>query len=231
MSITITEAELLGMPEGLLLELRSYLNSVRGGGNPSVRWTQSAADLGFAAQYPGSPVAEENTNHWSFGGHGLTISETPPGQTPAGLRIEQTLDDGIGRAYVAVKWRLNSQLRNIVDLALAHGYDKLWQINHPQEAYFEDNSKFDIGVKYISFSRSHTNRWVFAVDVSNSKPPDVRVVVFEKQQRGLVERVLGKALPKNEPARPGRWKEELYGGRNILVHPSDLEKILEGVNQ
>jgi hypothetical protein len=231
MSITITETELLGMPESLLLELRSYLNSVRAQGNPSVRWTQSATDLGVATNDPGSPVAEENTNHWRFDEHGLTISETLPDQHPAGLRIDQTLDDGIGRPYIAVKWCLNSQLRNIVDLALVHGFDKLWQINHPQEAYYEDNSKFDIGVKYISFSRSHTDRWFFAVDVSNSKPPDVRVVVFEKQQRGLVERVLGKALPKNEPARPGRWKEELYGGRNILVHPSDLEKILEGVNQ
>jgi hypothetical protein len=231
MSITISEAELLGMPEGLLLELRSYLNSARGGQNPGAHRTQSEAGLGVVGYDPDSPAAEEKPDHWSFDGHHLTISETPPDQSPAGLRIEQALEDGIGRAYVAVQWRLNSQLRKIVDLALDREFDKLWQINHPQESYFEGNYKFDIGVKYIAFSRSHTDRWVFAVDVGNSKPPDVRAVVFEKQHRDLIESVLGKAMPRNEPARPGGWKWEPGGGRNILVDPSDVEKILEEMNQ
>ncbi len=111
-------------------------------------------------------------------------------------------------------------------MALEYGFNKLWQTNHPQEAYLEGGSKFDTGVKYISFSRAHGDRWDFAVDVGNSKPPDVRTVVFEKQHRKTIEPVLGKALEPDEPARPGRWKWERGGGVNILVDPSDVQKIL-----
>jgi len=231
MSITITEAELLGMPEALLLELRSYLNNVRGGEFPGAHRARPEAGPGVAEHGTASPAAEDGLKRWRFDEHGLTISETPPGQFPAGLRIEQALEDGAGRAYIALQWRLNSQLKEIVDLALGHGFDKLWRINHPREAYFEGNYKFETGVRHIAFSRSHAERWVFAVDVVNSKPPDVRAVVFEKHHRGTIERVLGKELPPNEPARPGGWKWESGGGRNILVDPSDLEKILEETNQ
>ena len=203
MSLTISEAELLGMPEELLLELRSYLQSMRGIGNPpgvraeptesripvsipNIHRAGVEVGLAVAGHEPDSPVAEEELGPWSFDGHHLTISETPPGQSPAGLRIEQALGDCGECAYVAVHWRLNLQLKNIVELALEYGFDKLWQINHPQEAYLEGRPKFGIGVKYISFSRAHGDRWVFAVDVGNSKPPDVRAVVFEKKHQDLI---------------------------------------------
>ena len=231
MSITISEAELLGMPEHLLLELRSYLNSVRGSQTPGALRAQSDAGMSVERHGPDLRAAEDGPERWRFDDHGLTISETPPGQFPAGLRIEQALEDGAGRAYIALRWRLNSQLKEIVDLALGHGFYKLWQINHPRDSYFEGNYKFDIGVKYISFSRSHADRWDFVVDVVNSKPPDVRAVVFEKHHRGTIEGVLGKVLPPNEPARPGVCKWESGGGKNILVDPSDLVKILEKINQ
>ena len=67
---------------------------------------------------------------------------------------------------------------------------------------------------------------LLAVDVGNSKPPDVLAVVFEKGHRKKIESILGKKLAEDEPARPGRWKKEIGGGQNILVDPSDLEKIL-----
>jgi len=231
MSITISEAELLGMPEHLLLDLRSYLNNVRGSQTPGALRAQSDAGMSVERHGPDLQAAEDGPERWRFDDHGLTISETPPGQFPAGLRIEQALEDGAGRAYIALQWRLNSQLKEIVDLALGHGFDKLWRINHPREAHFENNHKYKTGVRHIAFSRSHTERWVFAVDVVNSKPPDVRAVVFEKHHQGTIEGVLGKELPRNEPARPGGWKGELGGGKNILVDPSDLVKILEKVNQ
>ena len=235
MSIIISEAELLGMPEKLLLELRSYLKSVR---RVEIQKAQPAETEAVSPVTPDgvdSQTADKGPEPWNFPEHRLRITETLDNDMSDGLlhglRIEQELEGGSGRAYIASQWRLNNQLREIVDLALNHGFDKLWREGHPRDAYVEGNHKYKYGVKHIAFSRSHTDRWVFAVDVSNSKPPDVRAVVFEKQHQKLVEVVLGKGLPRAEPAQPGRWKWEAGGGKNILVDPPDVEKILKELNR
>ena len=64
-------------------------------------------------------------------------------------------------------------------------------------------------------------------------PPNVNVLTFQRtENEEYIKKIFGtEPLDKDEPLRPGQWKRELRGGRNLFVHPDDLETILTKIKE
>jgi hypothetical protein len=127
----------------------------------------------------------------------LTLAEVP-----AGVQVTQH-----GRAYLARRWRLTSDVRLVIESALDHGLTHVWQQGHPSG----DDSH------HISFSFSHdASSWVFVIG-SEARPPGLRCVTFHKR---LKEYFKSSGLG-------WVWSWETAGGKNILVEPRDLDSVLD----
>lgn len=118
------------------------------------------------------------------------------------LAIEQD-----GRFYAARRWKLTSEVENLVRTAIAHGFTKVWQDGRPRG---QESS-------HISFSRSHRrNSWVFSIGLE-AGPPALSRVTFNKRFQETFVRI------------GVDWTRQKHGGHNIFIALADFEKALKGV--
>lgn len=246
MAITITENELLEMPSQLLIELQTFLRTVRSKSSQETGLedesvgsflsrprthassgiatpTDEGVDLSAAMQTDSVPALQDGDT-WGPTADLKFTEQLTTGGTHYGLKVEQD-----GQNYLARRWRLTPKLKRIVNLALKYGFSKVWREGHPHAAFLTGGPKYRFGTHHIAFSRDHVERWVFAIDI-NAKPPDIDVVVFQKRKIQILEQVLERKLDPGEAMQPGKWKKEKGGGKNYFVHPSDVEIILEALN-
>lgn len=119
------------------------------------------------------------------------------------LTIEQD-----GRHYAARRWKLTSEVENLVRTAVAHGFNKLWQDGRPQGA---ESS-------YISFSRTHDKHsWIFSIGLE-AGPPALSRVTFNKRFETIFDDV------------GVDWIRQKHGGRNLLIALQDFEKVLKAIH-
>ena len=235
MSIVITELELLNMPEDLLRDLRTYLKEQRTSEKLVPENTQNVSIAPYENIGNSDVSSIRNSEVWEFAEHNIRISEITRKDElnglPKGIEIQQGSEEGESHHYIANKWLLSEELRNVLDTAFKYGFTKLWREGHPRHAFLDGNSKYKSGVKHISFSRSHHEKWTFAIDIDNSRAPDIKVIVVEKS---LFEDLMKLFIEKTSPGKslsPGEWFQEKGGGQNYKIHPSDLETLLREITQ
>lgn len=106
------------------------------------------------------------------------------GQFENGIELIE-LDEGLlvrqyDDAYVAKKWRLNENTRNLVATALAAGLRWMIRDGHPQaHARWPSRS----GRVYLAFSPSRQNQWSVAIDSVNARCDDYGKAVFNGKYR------------------------------------------------
>ena len=219
MAITISENELLNMDPELLAQLQQYLRAQRG-----------MADSNGSKP----PVNQEakKTDTWKVPGvtnEDLVLSNyNDPSQGHVGVLVEQG-----GRAYIARRWSLTEPVKDIVKLATKYGFDRLWRSGHPRDEYlFPEGAKSILGSPHIGFSRPNDKRWLFVL-CQEAGPPDIKLITFQRtENEEYIKKIFGTGpLDTNEPLRPGQWKRELRGGRNLFVHPDDLEMVLTQIQE
>jgi len=230
MAIKISEDELLEMPSELLLELREYLKKRRETAKKAEGTSIGTIDT-MTPLYRDQDVPFKieylETDRWEVAEAGLILTEVGNKNRGGhvGIRVEQE-----GETYIARRWRLTKQVKDIVQLAVNYGFDKLWRNGHPQKAYFKDNVKYEKGSPHIGFSTSHNERWLFVLG-AEARPPNVNVITFESGNEEYLKKILTTELAPRMPIKEGAWQWEGRGGNNIFVHPSDLEKILKGIKE
>ena len=98
--------------------------------------------------------------------HDLLITEQDEG-----LLIVQN-----NKTFLARKWKLTQEVRNIIELSLNKGFCKLWVEGHPKG----DTSH------YICFSRSHSKPWEYLIG-GEARPPNVKIITVNATHRKLLE--------------------------------------------
>ena len=98
--------------------------------------------------------------------HDLFITEQNEG-----LLISQN-----NKTFLARKWKLTQEVRDIIELSIINGFSKLWVEGHPKG----DTSH------YICFSRSHSKPWEYLIG-GEAKPPNVNMITVNATHRKLLE--------------------------------------------
>ena len=212
MAINISEEELLGMSPKLLSELQAYLRESRSGtvknsGSPAMESRLVKADTCniFRANLVLSNVGDANRSH-------------------IGILVEQN-----GRSYIARKWFLTDRVKEIIGSAVDQGLNCLWRHGHPQDQYFLEGSKERVGAPHIGFSEDHHKRWVFAIG-PESRPPRTKVITFHKNYENQLIAIFGRENTSNENlVAAGTWAKETRGGKNLFIHPDDLDSVLKQI--
>ena len=241
MALKISEDELLQMPPDLLRSLREYLNQQRGLGQKS----ESNITPPVSSTPTLSRVEPENLevylDGWGpEGTEGLVLQEVKYKSSGKhfGLRVSQRVGAEY-HEYCARNWRLTPEVKTIVLSAIRYGFDKLWRQGHPQTAYCKvqrsggaevKGPRYDDGSPHIGFSSSIDARWLFVLG-AEARPPDVRVITFEKGRVEDLKKILRTEVEPRTPLLKDAWQWEGRGGNNIFVHPEDLEKILKGIKE
>ena len=211
MAIKISEEELLYMPHDLLRQLQEYLRERRA--------------LTDDDTLPVRLLALENhkSNSWDYDLADVTLSDFS-GQNGkhVGVLVEQ-----FDRAYVARKWRVTDKVKEIVQLAAKHGWICLWRYGHPRDEYFMCNREGGTGSPHIGFSRNSSERWLFCLG-QEAGPPNVNMITVQRTENENHIREIFETAPldKDQPLRPGQWKKQMRGGKNLFIHPDDLEMFL-----
>lgn len=130
------------------------------------------------------------------------------------LVIEEKADYLIVRqgneVYRATGWQLTDAVMAVIRTALQHGLTCLIRQRHPQVC------NRNRGVKYLGFSRSPEERWVFVLDqYSKLKrlPGVIRQVTFENRFSSVLLHLDG-------------VQTEMGGGRNLFVPFTEFENAL-----
>ena len=98
--------------------------------------------------------------------HDLLITEQNEG-----LLIAQN-----NKTFLARKWRLTQEVKDIIELSLNKGFSKLWVEGHPKG----DTSH------YICFSRSHSKPWEYLLG-GEARPPNIKMITVNATHRKLLE--------------------------------------------
>ena len=241
MALTISEDELLQMPSDLLRRLREYLSKQRGLGEKADSNVTAPISSSATLSRDAPAKLEICSDKWEpEAAEGLALQELryKSGGKHFGVRVSQHVGTEC-HEYCARNWLLTQQVKDIVLLAIRYGFDKLWRKGHPQTAYCKvrkdggpevKGGKYDDGSPHIGFSSSIDGRWLFVLG-AEARPPNVKVITFEKGNEEYLKKILTTELAPRMPIREGAWQWEGRGGNNIFVHPSDLEKILKGIKE
>jgi len=216
MTIKISEEELLHMPHDLLRRLQEYLRERRA----------LADDDTLPVRLPA--LENHKSNIWNYDLAHITLSDfAGRNGKHRGVLVEQ-----FDRAYVARKWRVTDKVKEIVQLAAKHGWVCLWRYGHPRDEYFMGNPEDQTGSPHIGFSRNSSERWLFCLG-QEAGPPNVNLITVQRtENEAHIREIFGtEPLDKDEPLRPGQWKKEMRGGKNLFIHPNDLEMVLTKIKK
>lgn len=122
-------------------------------------------------------------------------------QTKAGILVKQN-----GREYLAEKWQLSNQVKEIIETAVSNGFTSLWVNGHPSST----------NAHYICFSRSHDKPWEFLIG-REAKPPNVKCITINKKLRVNLEQLSDNL----------NWQN--FGGKHLFIEPT-IDKLLWMLN-
>ncbi|MDA8723985.1 hypothetical protein N9M90_04240 [Alphaproteobacteria bacterium] len=118
-------------------------------------------------------------------------------ETESGILVQQD-----GREYLARKWKLTSQVNEIIDTAISNGFTSLWVDRHPSTS----------SAHYICFSRDHAKPWEFLIG-GEANPPDVKCITVNKALRSPLSAISDDLI----------WQN--FGGKHLYIE-STKEKLL-----
>ena len=118
-----------------------------------------------------------------------------------GLYISQN-----GKSFLARKWQLTSEVREIIKASIQGGFNKLWVENHPKGS----------SSHYICFSRSHLKPWEFLIG-GEAKPPSIKMITVNNTHRKILD----------DSKVDFHWQN--FGGKHLFLPPKiELLKQLMG---
>jgi hypothetical protein len=215
MAITISENELLNMEPELLARLQIYLREQRGMSDPVDSKSSNSSEA-------------RKSNSWKVPGvfnEDLVLSNySEPSMGHVGVLVEQG-----GRAYIARRWRLTGAVKDVIAMAVKYGFDRLWRSGHPRDEYLlPGGAKYKLGSPHIGFSRPNDKRWLFVLG-QEAGPPDINLITIQRTENERhVKDIFGNENQIDDPKdlKKGKWVREMRGGRNLFIHPDDLEMVL-----
>jgi len=219
MAITISEDELLNMEPELLNRLQRYLREQRGLSDTDVSKTPNNWD-------------SRKSNTWQVAGasnEDLVLSNySEPSRGHVGVLVEQG-----GRTYIARRWSLTDPVKDVVTLAVKYGFDRLWRSGHPRDEYLlPEGAKSRSGSPHIGFSRPNDKRWLFVLG-QEASPPDINLITVQRtENEDYIREIFGNdPIDNPKDLEKGKWTRETRGGRNLFIHPTDLEMVLANINK
>ena len=220
MAITISEDELLNMEPELLARLQKYLREQRGMLGPvgSKSATSGEARKSDSWQVPGVVNGDLILSNYS-----------DPSMGHVGVLVEQG-----GRAYFARRWRLTDLVKDVVTLAVKYGLDRLWRSGHPRDEYLlPRGAKSELGSPHIGFSGTNDKRWLFVLG-QEAGPPDINLITIQRTDNERhIRDIFGDEhkVCDLKDLEKGKWMQEMRGGRNLFIHPNDLEMVLTEIKK
>ena len=226
MGIEISDEELLSMEPELLLRLQEYLKNFRE--NNKHRVTENLDKENEEKFHIENEIELNVIKSWHepIGQATFEEVETNDGKF-LGTRVTQN-----GRTYIARKWEITAEIKDILSKAAELGFSKYWRHGQPQNAYFLGGKNYYKGSPHISCSRKHSDYWVFGLDEYCRRKESGKQILKEITFNKLYGIYWETALT-GEPQNPtegklvqGSYKIQNFGGQCFRIHPDDFEKAL-----
>ena len=216
----ITDEELISMDPELLIKLQKFLKEHRLHKNMSLDLHNKNVNNNELFNY------ELNiTNTW-VSNKASTVFEEVEDKEGKYLGIKITQDN---RSYIARNWRINSKLKEIVELSASCDLTKLWRNNHPSKRYYLDKTFNDYikGSHHIGFSHTHDHRWVFVLGAESlSRRTGGQIIKFVTFNKIYYDQLNDCLTEVNLVPSSGQFCKQNFGGKDLLILPEDLEKVL-----
>lgn len=227
MGIEITDDELLSMDPQMLVELQQYLKNYRDKNSfVSGRLEPTTDSL--------SPHLADNAelrvlSNWELDEAKFEEVEDLTGRF-LGTRVTQN-----NVTYIARRWRMTSEVKEILTTSASLGFDKFWRFNHPQESYLKDNINYLKGCHHIGCSSNHNSPWVFVLGAESLSRRSGTQVVKEITFNRVYNELLDKAVRKIEPPlrhtdseiKSGTYKIQRGGGKCYTTHPANFQELIK----
>ena len=228
MGIEISDDELLAMEPKLLLQLQEHLKDFRHKKQSIVPAPPQNNE--FINVSTGENEELQIRKTWELAAADALFEEVETsGGKFLGTRVTQH-----GRTYIARKWELTAEIKEILSKATDLGFAKFWRYGQPQDSYFLGGANYLKGSPHISCSRGHSDPWVFALDQICRGREGGRQKIKEITFNKLYELYWDSALTGGEPSPPtdgillpGTYKIQNYGGHCFTMHPADFENVIE----
>ena len=228
MGIEISDEELLSMDPDLFLKLQKYLREYRN--NKSTTLSEGIKKTDQITLYD---YETRTSNQWYFKELNTVFEEVEDKQGKyLGIKITQN-----DKTYIARNWRINEQIKNIINLASSCNLKCLWRHGHPLDKYFlnEKENDFLKGSHHIGFSENHAYPWVFVLGSESLRRRQggqlIKSITFNKKYLNRINKYLIKT--KNTGSLPdrGEFCLQKFGGKDISILPDDLESLLRKLSK
>ena len=229
MGIEISDDELLNMDPELLLKIQAYLKEYR---------DRKRSEEPLIVNTEEANITLADTDHeltvlktWEIEEAEALFEEVETKQGKfLGIRITQD-----GRTYIARKWKLTDELKDILSKSVSVGYTKFWRYGQPQDSYFFGEANYFKGSHHISCSSGHSDPWIFALGATCLQIKGGKQFVKEITFNKHLETHVGTALENEEgygyaeqggPIQRSKYRHENFGGKNITTHTKDFDLII-----
>ena len=227
MGIDISDDELLNMDPELLLKIQSYLKEYREKKKNEENLAPSVEESVTVPEHISDDLTVLRT--WKIEEADALFEEVETKQGKfLGTRITQD-----GRTYIARKWKMTEQVKEILLKSVETGFPKFWRYGQPQDSYFTGGSNYLKGSHHISCSSRHDDPWVFALGAESlgkeKGEQKVKEVTFNKIYELYWDSALTGEVqdPTEGPLEEGKYKIQKFGGRCFSMHPKDFGKVIE----
>jgi len=228
MGIEISDEELLAMEPKLLLQLQEHLKDFRHKNQSIVSAPSQTNEFIYVSTEENEELQIRKT--WELATADAIFEEVETlGGKFLGTRVTQD-----GRTYIARKWELTAEIKEVLSKANDLGFAKFWRYGQPQDSYFLGGANYLKGSPHISCSRGHSDPWVFALDQicrgREGGRQKIKEITFNKLYKIYWETALtgGEPSPPTDGILlPGTYKIQNYGGHCFTMHPDDFENVIE----
>ena len=227
MGIEISDDELLAMEPKLLLQLQEHLKDFRHKNRSIV--SAPPQNNEFSNVSTGENEELQIRKTWELAAADALFEEVDTlGGKFLGTRVTQD-----GRTYIARKWELTAEIKEILSKATDLGFAKFCRYGQPQDSYVLEGVNYLKGSPHISCSRGHSDPWVFGLDQicrgREGGRQKIKEITFNKVYELYWDIAVtgGEEPPTDGPLLPGKYKIQNYGGHCFTMHPDDFEKVIE----
>ena len=228
MGIEISDEELLSMDPDLFLKLQKYLREYRN--NKSTTLSEGLKKTDQITLYD---YETHTSNQWYFKELNTVFEEVEDKQGKyLGIKITQN-----DKTYIARNWRINEQIKNIINLASSCNLKWLCRHVQPLDNIFliKMENVFLKGSHHIGFSENHAYPWVFVLGSESLRRRHggqlIKSITFNKKYLNRINKYLIKT--KNTGSLPdrGEFCLQKFGGKDISILPDDLESLLRKLSK
>ncbi len=228
MGIEISDEELLSMDPDLFLKLQKYLREYRN--NKSTTLSEEIKKTDHITLYD---YETRTSNQWYFKELNTVFEEVEDKQGKyLGIKITQN-----DKTYIARNWRINEQIKNIINLASSCNLKCLWRHGHPLDKYFlnEKENDFLKGSHHIGFSEKHAYPWVFVLGSESLRRRHggqlIKSITFNKKYLNRINKYLIETKNTGSLPDKGEFCLQKFGGKDISILPVDLEGLLRKLSK